>query len=104
MTSPTELIEELPNAARPGRARMLQAARTAFVERGFAAASMQEIADEVGVTKASLYYHFRDKEALFGEAFVEEMERICAGIGGALESAQTLAAQIETLARFLLAT
>src|SRR4051794_18448302 len=100
----TPLIEETANSARPGRTRMLEAARTAFVARGYAAVSTQETADEVGVTKASLYYHFRDKEALFGEAFVDEMERICAGIADALASAQTLAAQIETLARFLLAT
>uniref|UniRef100_A0A7C1FHP3 TetR/AcrR family transcriptional regulator n=1 Tax=Caldilinea aerophila TaxID=133453 RepID=A0A7C1FHP3_9CHLR len=47
------------------REMILQAAQRLFVERGYPGISMRKIADAVGVTKAALYYHFRDKEQLF---------------------------------------
>jgi AcrR family transcriptional regulator len=33
-----------------------------FTEKGFDATSLQEVADELGFTKAALYYHYRSKE------------------------------------------
>jgi len=36
-----------------------------FVGRGYNAVSMREIAEVCGVSKAALYYHFKDKENLF---------------------------------------
>ncbi len=42
-------------------------ARELFRARGYAGASMQDIADRVGLRKASLYSRFPDKEALVGE-------------------------------------
>ncbi len=47
------------------REAILNAAQRLFVNRGYRGISMREIADEVGMTKAALYYHFRDKEQLF---------------------------------------
>jgi AcrR family transcriptional regulator len=47
------------------RERILAAAARRFVASGYHGISMREIADDVGVSKAALYYHFRDKEALF---------------------------------------
>ncbi len=47
------------------RTTILNAAERLFVEKGYHAISMREIADAVGMTKAALYYHFRDKEQLF---------------------------------------
>ena len=89
---------------RPGRERMLREARELFVAHGYAAVTMQEIADAVGVTKAALYYHFSDKEALFGEAFIAEMERIRDGIAAELARQSTLVRQLEEVALFLLDT
>ena len=43
------------------RARILEVASRHFRERGYSVTSMQEIADELGVTKAALYYHFESK-------------------------------------------
>jgi AcrR family transcriptional regulator len=48
-----------------GRERILREATALFVAAGYAAVSMQQIADGSGVTKATLYHHFRDKEDLF---------------------------------------
>ncbi|AMN44605.1 TetR/AcrR family transcriptional regulator [Rhodoplanes sp. Z2-YC6860] len=46
-------------------APILAAASRLFVERGFEAVSMDAIAAEAGVSKATLYAHFQNKEALF---------------------------------------
>src|SRR5512136_2220278 len=47
------------------RERILEKATRLFVASGYAGISMREIAEAVGVSKAGLYYHFKDKEALF---------------------------------------
>lgn len=46
------------------RTQILDAARNRFVEHGFDKTSLREVADDVGVTKAALYYHFPSKEDL----------------------------------------
>jgi TetR/AcrR family transcriptional repressor of mexJK operon len=49
-----------------GKARqILSAAKRVFMERGFGAASMDMIAREAGVSKATLYAHYVSKERLF---------------------------------------
>jgi TetR/AcrR family transcriptional regulator, cholesterol catabolism regulator len=56
-------------AERPGsiprvREDIIAAATRVFSQRGYHAASMTEIADEVGIRKPSLYHHIRKKEDL----------------------------------------
>lgn len=46
------------------RQRILDVAAHLFATRGFAGTSIRDIADELGVTKAALYYHFESKEVL----------------------------------------
>jgi AcrR family transcriptional regulator len=45
--------------------RILEEATRLFVSYGYHGISMREIAEAVGVSKAGLYYHFKDKEDLF---------------------------------------
>ena len=47
------------------RERILEVALDLFVEQGYDKTSLREIAEQVGVTKAALYYHFASKEAIF---------------------------------------
>jgi AcrR family transcriptional regulator len=51
-------------AAEPSgtRERILNAALDLFVEHGFDATSLRQIADQLGITKAALYYHFASKD------------------------------------------
>jgi AcrR family transcriptional regulator len=75
--------------ARP--AEILDAALTVFSARGFAAAKLDDVAKEAGVSKGTLYLYFKSKEALF-EAMALEMMRM------------PVLAQLETIAKAETAT
>ena len=47
------------------RAKLIEAGRRAFASKGFAAASMDELTAEVGLTRGALYHNFGDKKGLF---------------------------------------
>ena len=49
------------------RARILAVAARLFATRGYAGTSIKDISDELGMTKAALYYHFASKEVLLHE-------------------------------------
>lgn len=49
--------------------KILEAANTIFLEKGFDGARMQDIANEAGINKALLHYYFRSKEKLFDAVF-----------------------------------
>jgi TetR/AcrR family transcriptional regulator, mexJK operon transcriptional repressor len=68
---------------------VLAAAKRMFLERGFGAVSMDAIAREAGVSKATVYSHFSGKEELFGAVIGRECERYFAGFSaGELDPAQ----------------
>lgn len=46
------------------RAKLVAAARRAFAAKGFAAASMDELTADVGLTRGALYHNFGDKKGL----------------------------------------
>jgi AcrR family transcriptional regulator len=47
------------------RAAIHEAALVLFVERGFGATTMSDIAEAAGISRRSLYRYFEDKEAVF---------------------------------------
>jgi len=50
-------------SARPGE--LIDAALAVFVERGYAATRLDDVARHAGVTKGTMYLYFENKEALF---------------------------------------
>lgn len=50
--------------ARDTKAEIHQAALELFSSRGYEKTSLREIAEQVGITKASLYYHYSSKQDL----------------------------------------
>lgn len=50
---------------------LLQAALALFVERGFAATRLEDVARRAGVSKGTLYLYFNNKQALFKAAVRE---------------------------------
>jgi len=76
-----------PPAAKAGRNRrqaLLEAAAHHFLENGFAAASMRDIAAEAQMKPASIYYHFPSKADLFVEVHKVGLNRIKDAVDGAL--------------------
>lgn len=74
-----------PERAEARREEILVAAAKVFACKGYAAATMEHVAAECGVTKGVLYYHFPSKEALYvesmcatSEAAIARLERIIA--------------------------
>ncbi|TIS79257.1 MAG: TetR/AcrR family transcriptional regulator, partial [Mesorhizobium sp.] len=53
------------------RAQIIEGARRVFIDKGFEAASMNDITREAGVSKGTIYVYFANKEELF-EALIEE--------------------------------
>ena len=51
------------------REQILRIARDLFTTKGYEATSMREIADETGIRKASLYYHFKGKDDILRSLF-----------------------------------
>jgi len=78
-----------------GRKRVLREAHALFLERGFAEVSMQQIADAAGLTKASLYYHFRDKEELFAQVVCHQGEQMIARIRAELAGTESFQEQLK---------
>lgn len=55
------------------RAKLICAAREAFAEKGYSAASMDELTASVGLTRGALYHNFGDKRGLLA-AVVDQMD------------------------------
>jgi AcrR family transcriptional regulator len=53
------------------RAKLIVAARRAFAEKGFAAASMDELTADAGLTRGALYHNFGDKKGLLAAVVAE---------------------------------
>jgi AcrR family transcriptional regulator len=58
------------------KGRILDAAADAFMARGFANTTIDDIADEVGATKGLIYYHFRSKFDIFLAVYEDGMRRV----------------------------
>lgn len=56
------------------RTALIRSARKLFGERGYAAASLDEVASRARVTKGSFYHHFRNKQELFA-AVLDQVEQ-----------------------------
>jgi AcrR family transcriptional regulator len=57
---------------------ILQAARRRFAAYSYSKVTMDEIAEDIGMAKASLYYYFPTKEAIFRSVVQHEQEEFLA--------------------------
>ena len=53
------------------RQRLIDAARHVFAKKGYAEASLREIAEAVGIKTPSIYAHFEGKQSLFESVYAE---------------------------------
>ncbi|RKD24489.1 hypothetical protein BEP19_08885 [Ammoniphilus oxalaticus] len=59
----------------------------AFSGKGFSETTMDDIAEQAGVAKGTLYYNFKNKEALFSYVMRRGIEKLTEEIGEAIERA-----------------
>jgi len=76
--------QRLPRSAR--RAQLLEAAQGAFVESGYYAAAMDDIAERAGVSKPVLYQHFPSKLELYLALLDDRAGELVAAVRSALAS------------------
>lgn len=79
-------------------AELLAAAIDLFVERGFAATRLDEVAARAGVSKGTLYLYFQSKEDLFKAVVTETLVPLLANFERSLAAANT--SNAERLALF----
>ncbi|WP_084613966.1 TetR/AcrR family transcriptional regulator [Nakamurella lactea] len=70
------------------RAQLLAAARSVFVEQGYHAAAMDDIAERAGVSKPVLYQHFPSKLELYQALLDESANDMVARVRAALAATE----------------
>ena len=95
------MVTEAPKARKE---EILDVATRLFAERGYEGASMNDVAERVGMRKASLFYHFATKDALY-EAV---LDRLVASLQEPLEaiysSSGSFTERLDALTRTLVET
>lgn len=96
-----------PMAARNGNsakedssvAEILRAAATAFMQKGYTATSIDDVADILGCTKGRIYHHFRSKVDLFFDVHNEAMSMVTAAAKAAAAGVADPLARLEAMSR-----
>ena len=86
------------------RGRLLDAAQKVFSKHPYSHASMDEIAQEAGVGKPTLYRYFPGKEALFEAAFTETLHEVEARMDAVLAREAGVRARLVGLVAAILPT
>lgn len=79
------------------RERILEKAMVLFVTQGYNGISMREIAEACGLSKAGLYYHYKDKEDLFLAILNENLDMLERLIDEVKEQGQNATGKIRLL-------
>jgi TetR/AcrR family transcriptional regulator len=66
------------------RGAILAAAESLFAERGFDATRLEDIAESVGIRRASIVYYFRDKRAVYDAVLADVLQGVREAIERAL--------------------
>jgi AcrR family transcriptional regulator len=82
--------------------RIFEAANRLFLSRGFAETSMEAIAQEAGVSKATLYAHYGSREELFTAVIWAASRRFSSGMVSGVTGTEDLRNKMERLARAVL--
>jgi AcrR family transcriptional regulator len=82
------------------RGRIQRVAIELFTERGYEATSLREIAEQLGVTKAALYYHFRTKDDIIDSLVDDRMARVQELIDWAQDQPRSVETKREVVRRY----
>ncbi len=108
LAAPTARKPARPGARLPRgerREQLLEAASEVFVDRGYHAAGMDEIADRAGVSKPVLYQHFSSKLDLYLAVLQQHVDILVSGVRQALrtttDNRQRLRAAVQAFFDFI---
>ncbi len=77
------------------RAAILAAAEDQFARRGYVATRLEDVAAVVGLKRAALFYHFRDKQTLYDAVIADAFGQLAAGLQEAFTSGGSVSARLE---------
>ena len=102
-SAPNRRGSRLPRDERRGQ--LLGAASEIFVDRGYHAAGMDEIAERAGVSKPVLYQHFSSKLELYLAVLAQHVDNLVSGVRQALrtttDNRQRLRAAVQAFFDFI---
>lgn len=98
MNSPASAAQTDEKPLRPKALQALAAAKVIFLESGFDAATMDAIAREAGISKATLYAYFAGKEELFEALIRNECRAVNARLYVPDLENESVAAELEKVA------
>jgi AcrR family transcriptional regulator len=82
---------------RSRREEILDEATRLFAERGYEGASMADLAERVGLRKASLFHHFASKDVLYAAVLARLVEDVGAAISQSTRLGGSFAEQLDVL-------
>jgi TetR/AcrR family transcriptional regulator len=77
------------------RDQILVAAEAVFAEKSFAAARLEDVAERVGIRRASMVYYFRDKQQLYDAVLTAVFGGLLARLHDAVNAAGAIGERIE---------
>lgn len=80
-------------------AEILRAAASAFMLKGYAATSIDDVTDILGCTKGRIYHHFRSKVDLFFEVHNEAMAMVMSAVRDAADGVEDPLERLEAMSR-----
>lgn len=83
------------------QAQLLEIAGRLFAKHGFQGTSLRDIAEEAKITKAALYYHFPNKEALYARIVLHGLEVLLEHVMAATSQERTAVGKVRA---FMLST
>lgn len=91
------MAQAAPVSVRGGRTRdaILAAAEEQFATSGYAATRLEDVAERVGIRRASIVYYFRDKRALYEAVLDDSFRGLYDHVAPALEGPGPLGERIE---------
>jgi TetR/AcrR family transcriptional regulator len=93
----------LPNLAHEKEKLILDAAENRFARFGFSKVTMDEIAQDIGLAKASLYYYYPTKENIFRAVIAREQDKFLQNANGILQHSSPAKERLRTYVRQRLA-
>ena len=74
--------------------QLIEIAIRLFARKGYEGTSLRDIADQAKITKAALYYHFPNKEALYERIVLESMRALVDSVRNAMAAGSSPAERV----------